>query len=881
MSRLPQIAGTRSGVGESGRCAGALLALAALGLALGLLVSSPRSAAAGPSSEATTAACPPSNPPDELTLVAGTPQTAKLNSSFATPFQVVLANTNGCPVTATVAGTVISFSAPSSGPSGAFAASGSSSVSVGTDATGAASAEGFSANDQPGTYTLTASSPYGSVVFSLTNTAAGLAATINPQPPSTRAAYVDTTYAEPLSALVLDANGNPVEGVPVTFSLGGGAAGAGNAGAASAPAATFAGGTSQVTATTNSSGLASSPLVTANATPGAVTATATVAGVAQPASFRLLNVAGAAPRIVPVSPATRTAPIDTRYAKPLEVTVLTAAGKPVEGATVTFSLGAAGGGAGGSASASPGATFVGGTTEATETTGPRGRASSPLFSADATPGTFSATAAVAGVINPVSFQLDNLAGRPPVLHVLGAEQRGALVGARYARSLQVRVLAADGKPLEGATVTFSLGAGATGGGGAAGAAAAAGAAFTDGAAQATETTDADGVATSPRFAANDTAGAFSATASVAGVVNPVSFQLDNLAGRPPVLHVLGGIERSAAAGSRYRRALQIKVLAADGTPVEGVSVTFALGSTASGAAAGAGGSGSGAAGASFLDGASQASETTDADGIATSPLFTANATAGLFNATASVSGVTNPASFVLDNLAVGPPTVAPVGPKTVAATVAERFAAPLRVRVLSAAGKPVEGATVSFTLGSGGANAAGAGVSGSAGASFVGGSAEATATTDAAGLAVSPAFSANTVAGSFSATAAVPGQMRPASFTLRNLAGSPVTVSAGAASGESTAVDSPFPVRLAVKVADRDSNPVAGVVVTFAAPRVGASGRFAGGRVTVRVRTDRDGVAVAPAFAANAVVGGYIVTARVPGASAAAFALVNETAGAG
>ena len=88
-------------------------------------------ALAGPRAAAdTTPSCPISNPPDELTLGGGSPQTALLGTSFGTPLQVVLANSDGCPVTSAV-GTPVSFTAPSSGASGSFATSGTNSVTVG------------------------------------------------------------------------------------------------------------------------------------------------------------------------------------------------------------------------------------------------------------------------------------------------------------------------------------------------------------------------------------------------------------------------------------------------------------------------------------------------------------------------------------------------------------------------------------------------------------------------------------------------------------------------------------------------------------------------------------------------------------------------------
>jgi adhesin/invasin len=87
-----------------------------------------------------------------------------------------------------------------------------------------------------------------------------------------------------------------------------------------------------------------------------------------------------------------------------------------------------------------------------------------------------------------------------------------------------------------------------------------------------------------------------------------------------------------------------------------------------------------------------------------------------------------------------------------------------------------------------------------------------------------------------------------------------------------------FPIPLAVTVVDGNGNPVAGVSVTFSAPRGGASGRFAGGHRTASAKTDARGIAVAPAFVAGSKPGGYVVRATA-GGRFAAFGLVNEPSG--
>ncbi len=838
-----------------------------------------------PAQAAETAPCPTYNPPNTLTLAGGTPQSAKLGTTFADPLQVALANTNGCPITTPMAGVAVTFAAPGSGPSGTFAASGANATLVGTNASGSASASQLTANTLPGGYQVVASSGYGSVSFSLVNTASGVPAAVVPVSPPSQSATVSSRYAEPLQVQVLDADGIPVTGVAVSFSLGSGSGGsgggAGSSGAGGA-GATFDGGQSQAGSLTNSSGIATSPNFTANGSAGRFTAAASVAGVTEPASFRLDNLAGRPPLLRTLGKPRLSAKVGTRYSRPLQVRLTDAAGRPLEGESVTFALGSGGGGSG-SGAGSAGASFVGGSVQATETTNAAGIATSPRFEANATPGRFTASAAAAGVTNPATFSLDNLAGKPPTIRTLGTKRRSATVDSRYRGPLRVRLTDARRRPLQGESVTFTLGSGGGGAGASGSGGGSAGASFVGGSVQATETTNAAGIATSPRFEANATPGLFTATATVDGANAAASFQLDNLAGKPPTIRTLGTKRRSATVDSRYRGPLRVRLTDARRRPLQGESVTFTLGS--GGGGAGASGSGGGSAGASFVGGSVQATETTNAAGIATSPRFEANATPGRFTATAAVAGVTNPATFSLDNLAGKPPTIRTLGTKRRSATVGIGYARPFQVEVRDAHGKPLQGQIVSFTLGSsaGGAGGAGSG-SGGAGASFAGGSTQASETTDASGIATSPRFAANTTAGTFTATATVAGGTAAVSIRLDNLGGSPVAVDAGAAATESTPVGSRFPIPLAVTVVDEHGNPVAGALVTFTAPPAGASGTFArpghGQSHVVRVHTDASGIAVAPPFSAGGQAGGYIVEARARGAAPAAFALVNRAPGA-
>jgi hypothetical protein len=341
------------------RAALALLLATGLGAWLGASAGAPAFAAGesgGSPGESTSASnCPSSNPPNQMTLVAGTPQTALLGSAFASGLQVALGNSDGCPVTSAAAGIPVTFSAPSSGASGVFSASGSHNVTVGADASGAVAAPAFTANELAGSYTVTASSQYGSVSFSLTNTAAGIPARIVAIPLKSRSASVTSRYPAPLQVRVLDAAGTPVAGATVTFTLG--AASASACGTATAASSSFAGGGTQATATTEASGLATSPALTANTAAGSFTATAALASgdgggsegtgrtggpIVTPVSFSLSNLAGKPTRITPGVGSTQSTLTGTPFPIRLAVTVTDAEKNPVSGALITFSAPAAG-----------------------------------------------------------------------------------------------------------------------------------------------------------------------------------------------------------------------------------------------------------------------------------------------------------------------------------------------------------------------------------------------------------------------------------------------------------------------------------------------------------------------------------------------------------
>src|SRR5262249_51627775 len=221
--------------------------------------------------------------------------------------------------------------------------------------------------------------------------------------------------------------------------------------------------------------------------------------------------------------------------------------------------------------------------------------------------------------------------------------------------------------------------------------------------------------------------------------------------------------QSAGVGARYGAPLQVVVTDAAGAPVGGATVTFSLGQGS--AAGGGGGGGAGGAGATFVGGATQATAVTDATGHASSPGLTANDPAGRFPASATTHGGVQPALFSLDNTAGKGLSLRMHGVGRQSATAGDRYGHPLEAVVRNAAGRPVQGTTVTFSLGSAGGGGSGSQGAAAAGASFVGGSAQATALTDAHGLAVSPLFTADSTPGRVTATDSVHGVIRPEAYT--------------------------------------------------------------------------------------------------------------------
>jgi len=306
-----------------------------------------------------------------------------------------------------------------------------------------------------------------------------------------------------------------------------------------------------------------------------------------------------------------------------------------------------------------------------------------------------------------------------------------------------------------------------------------------------------------------------------------------------------GTPQSATVGTAFGAPLVATVM--EGTKaVSGVMVTFAAPAT-------------GASG-TFAGGTNTAM--TNASGVATSAVFSANSSAGVYMVTATAVGVTGSATYSLTNNAGAAASIAATSGTPQSAAVGAVFGAPLVATVEDSGKNPVSGVVVTFTPPAAGASGA-----------FAGGAN--TAMTNMSGVAMSAAFTANaTVGGPYIVTAKVPGVATAANFSLTNTVPPPEIITATSGTPQSAMVGTAFAAPLVATVTKGGAG-VSGVVVTFTPPATGASGTFAGGANTAT--TNASGVAMSAVFSANATVGGpYTVAATATGIAAPAnFILTN------
>ena len=743
--------------------------------------------------------------PASITASAGTPQSTIVGTAFGTLLQATVLDAGSNPV----AGVTVTWTAPNTGASGLFGAS--LTKTAVTNASGIATASAFTANATTGAYTVTVSAAglVPTASYSLTN----IFATPGPQTAASsgtpQSTVVNAAFATALGVIVKDGSGAIIVGIPVTFTVNGG----------TASGAFSVGGASQIV-NTNASGIATASTLTANGTAGTFTVTATVGG--QTVTFNLTNTA--VPAVITATAGNnQSAVIGATFTTQLQATVLDSSNNPVVGAVVVFTAPSTG----------AKATFAGSVQTVSANTNASGIATATVATAGTVTGAYQVSATVQGTAITTNFTLTNTPGAATQITRSSGNTQSAALGADFALPLVALVRDASNNPVPGVVVTFTP---------------AVGRATFSGAASTTATTDASGLATASALTAAATTGTYSVVASIAGP-HTVNFSETNTAAVPGAVAVTTGSGQTTKVNTNFGTVLTATVRDTQGNLVgSGISVTFSV-------------PGSGASGG--FGGLTSVTATTNASGVATSPVLKANTVSGTFFAQVALTA--NPAVNAQYTMTNTPDT--PVGITIVSGTpqstiVNTAFAQPLVAVVKDVYGNVVPGATVTYQAPTVGSVAA-----------FPGASNTATATTDAFGQSTSPTLTANAIAGSYTISARI-ASGAVVNFNLTNTP-QPTSIVATGGNTQTTPVTTAFGTALTVIVKDASNLPVPNVVVTFTPPASGATSTLS----SLTATTNASGIATVNATA-NTITGSYTISAQAAGVpTPISFSLTN-TAGA-
>ncbi len=343
---------------------------------------------------------------------------------------------------------------------------------------------------------------------------------------SPRSAAVGDAVAPPLAITVLDADGDPIPGVTVTFVV-----------PSSGPSATV----SPNPATTDANGVAQVTTI-ANTIAGSYQIIGKVSGVATPIVWDMTNQPGPAAGFGGISGNAQTAVVATSFAAPIGLQVIDAFGNAVPGVPVTYTAPSAGASAGFPSAATT-----------TIATGPDGRADlTPV--ANTIAGAYAIVATTPGV-PPQVFDMVNHAGPAASVGPASGSGQGAVVTTPFPQPLSAFIGDAYGNPVGGVSVTFvapSSGASATGTG--------------------TVSSGSDGLARITPTA-NGIAGAYAISAHASGVTGSTSFVLTNLLRPSVVPGSPGEPAQSGEVNALFACMLLIQVTD-NGTPQPNLDVDF-------------------------------------------------------------------------------------------------------------------------------------------------------------------------------------------------------------------------------------------------------------------------------------------------------------------
>ena len=375
----------------------------------------------------------------------------------------------------------------------------------------------------------------------------------------------------------------------------------------------------------------------------------------------------------------------------------------------------------------------------------------------------------------VNVVLNLAAGAPATIGLNAGDTQTAQVGTAVGTSPSVLVRDASNNPVPGAVVTF----GVTGGGGSVTGSPA--------------TTDASGIARVGSWTLGGMAGPNALDATLASV-GTVSFTATGVPGPATKLQIVDGDGQAAVAGSAVSTSPSVAALDAFDNGVEGVDVAFSV-----------------ATGGGDITNATQ---TTDAAGIATAGTWTLGATAGPNTVRAVAASIPDSVTFSATGLPGGIDEILLVDGDAQIDTVAATLTTLYAVKVEDVNDNGIPGITVSWQVTGGG------------------GTITATSDTDAGGVAVATRVLGNTP-GTHTARALFGGAPDTVTFSATANVGTPAKLVAVAGTGQSATVNTNVATPPKVQVTDKFDNPIEGHSVSFAVKGVAATISPAGAMLTL------------------------------------------------
>jgi uncharacterized protein affecting Mg2+/Co2+ transport len=679
----------------------------------------------------------------QIAVGSGNSQSSVINTALANPLVVTVTDENtdpvrDVPVTFAIATTPASATGQNL-----------SVTSATTDASGQASTA-LTLGNKVGAYTVTATSASltGSPVTFTANATTGAATTIALTSGSGQSAAINTALT-PFVVTVTDAGGNPVSSVNVTWSITG------------TPTGATGQSLSSTSSTSDANGRASTILTLGNKS-GTYTVTATSGTLAgSPVSFTATATAGAAATIALTSGNNQSKTHSTALDNPFIITVTDSNGNVVSGTNVTFAI------------ATTPANATGQALSVTNTTTDANGRASTLLTLGNKAGTYTVTA-TSGTLagSPVTFTASATAGAAVAIALTSGNNQSAPIASALANPFVLTVTDAGGNPVQGVSVNWSITGTPTGATG-------------QSLSSTSSTSDANGRASTILTLGNKV-GTYAVHASSTGLTgSPISFTATATVGAAANIALTSGNGQSATINTTLSPFV-VTVTDAGGNPVQGVSVTWSITGTPSGAT-----------GQSL----SSTSSTSDANGQASTTLTLGNKV-GTYTVQALSTGLTgSPITFTATATVGAAANIALTSGNGQSATINTTLS-PFVVTVTDAGGNPVQGVSVNWSITGTPTGATGQSLSSTS------------STSDANGRASTILTLGNKV-GTYAVHASSTGLTgSPISFTATATVGAAANIALTSGNGQSATINttlSPF----VVTVTDAGGNPVQGVSVNW------------------------------------------------------------------